>query len=278
MKNLVPFEEVDELEKLLADAAALDEVETPSLVLSKGGFLTFHNWVYDEAVGKGEYVDVDITNDWLHKRDKDIVLAPGVTLNDVFLFVSRDAEIWDIILTNCYVKKFVETWKKIDQASIKFTHEYDPEAIEYLEVYWAPDLFTWAGKTKISGVSRADLHGKGFVLQDDKYEDEEKTYKLYSKGTRIQWGVDFTPLIDLLGLPIQLDTQFKIQQEWQKYMKLDEIATLLDAHRDYSLQEVLEGIFWELSFYGGEVEKLEKRDEVMAIKDSIDFKNLSIEP
>jgi hypothetical protein len=271
---------MNEIEELLGGAKDADEVETPTLTLSKGGILTITEWVYDETAGKGEYVTKDISNDakWLHKRDRDVSIAPGTTLNDIFTFVARDTDLWDIILTNCYVRKFIDTWIKIDQTKINFTQEYDPDGIEYLELYWGTDMFTWAGKTKISGLSRADFHGKGFVLREDKCEDNSD-YVLYKGGTRIQWGLDFTDLKDLLGLPVRLDTQLKVVEEWRKGMTFEDIKTLLDVHRDFSLQEVLEGIFWEISFYGGEEEKIEKRDEVMAIKNSIDFDSYNgIEP
>jgi hypothetical protein len=266
---------MNQIEELLSGIEDTDEVETPVLVMSKGGRLTFNEWVYDEATETGSYVPNDLTYDlkWVHKRDRPLTINPDVTLNDFFTFVARDAGIWDIILPNCYVEKFIKTWKKINQAEIKFTQEYDPEGIEYIELYWGTDLFTWAGKTKIDGLSRAAFHGKGFVLADDKCEGDSD-YVLYKKGTRIQWGLDFTELKELLGLPVRLDTQFKVVEEWRRGMKIEDIKTLIDVHRDFTLNEVLEGIFWELSFYGGEEEKLEKRDEIMAIKDSIDFDNL----
>jgi len=262
----------DFLESLTTDSS--EEVETPEFTLHPGGKLIWTNWVYDDVTNTGKYVDINVTESglWLHKRDKNLTLAPGVTLNDIFLFVSKEVDLWNIILTNCYVKDFITAWQKIDQKTIKFDHPYDPEGIEYLNLYWGTDLFTYAGKTKISGLTFPDFDGVGFVLQEDKYEDvdAEIKYKLYEAGQRIKWGIDFTLLEDLLGLPVKLNTEFKVYEEWTREMGKNHPPLLLDVHRDMTLQEVLTGIFWELSFYGTPDNKKEKKSEIMSIMDEID--------
>lgn len=256
------------------------EVEgPPTLVFSKGGKLIMNDWVYDHETDKGEYINVDLTEDlkWIHKRGRDVHFNSDVTLNDVFLFLERDPEICDMIFENCYIKDYVNSWKKIDPATINRDHSYDPEGIEYLMVYWAADLFTYAGKQEISGLDRACLDGQGFELQEDQFEDEEKAFKLYSKGTRINWGIDFTALPKLLDLPIHLNTEFKIFKEWGSRIDVPydkNTPPILECHRKFSFHQVIEAIMWELSFYGIEEDKLAKGEELKEIKDSIDWDSL----
>jgi hypothetical protein len=136
-----------------------------------------------------------------------------------------------------------------------------------LELYWGTELFTYEGKTDISGLSRADFHGIGFELKEDQFDGDWKTHV---KGDRIHWGLDFTAIKDMLDLPIRLNSEFKIIEEWDRGKKMDELKTLIDCNRDFSFHEVVEGIMWELSFYGSDEERMEKKDEVMAIKAGID--------
>jgi len=221
----------------------------------------------------GSYVPRDITDNllWLHKRGLHVSFAPDVTLDDVFMFLEKEPEVCDIVFENCYIKEYVEHWKKLDRSKIITDHSYDPDGIEYLQVYWSPDLFTYAGKTEISGLSRASFDGQGFVLKEDVYQDDEKEYKLYSSGTRINWGIDFSALETMLDLPIVLNTQFKIVEEWDRGKDPHKLATIIDCTRNFSFHEAVEAIMWELSFYGIEEDKLAKGAEINGIKDSINW-------
>jgi hypothetical protein len=270
---------MDIFEQLGIDRDTEETESTPPLVFSKGGKLTYNEWVYDEEKGEGQYIPRDITENllWTDKRGKQVAFTADVTLDDVFQFLAKEPEICDVIFDNCFIKDYVAAWKKVDRSKIVWKQEYHEDGIEYLHVYWAPDLFTYAGKTEISGLSRACFDGQGFELQEDKYEDEEKTYVLYKKGHRINWGIDFSALETLLGLPVVLNTQFKIVKEWQRGMDLKEIRTILDVHREFTFHEAIEAIMWEISFYGIEEDKLIKAKEIGEMRDSIDWDSLKDE-
>ena len=246
----------------MADKAALE--------FRKGGVVIYNEWVYDHDADVGQYIERDLTADskWLHKRDRDVDLEDGVTLNDVFKFLARDPEICDIVFCNCFIDNFLKTWQKIDQATINYEQVYDPDGIEYLELYWGADLFTYNGETTISGLSRADFHGKGFALREDKTEDGE--YVLWKKGDRIQWGLDFSGIDTLIGLPIKLNTKFEIQEEWSSGKQIGDLKMFISCTRKFSLHEFIEGIMWELSFYGSDESRMEAKEHVLSIKAEID--------
>lgn len=242
---------------------------TAALEFRKGGVVIYNEWVYDHDTEVGQYFERDLTANgkWLHKRDQLVSFADGVTLNDVFLFLARDPEICDIVFCNCFIESFVKSWSKIDQASINFTQEYDPDGIEYLELYWVPELFTFEGETTISGLSRANFHGKGFVLKEDKLEND---YVMWKQGDRIQWGLDFSETDKLLGLPIKLNTDFEIQEEWRSGKVIDKLVPLVKCQREFTLHEAIECIMWELSFYGSDETRMEMKEHVLGIKAEID--------
>jgi hypothetical protein len=243
-----------------------------ALEFRKGGILVYNDWVYDHEKGEGHYDEIDVTAlQWIHKRDRPVHFANDVTLNDVFLFAAREPEMCDAIFCNCYVLDFLKAWAKIDPANIKPVGEYDPDGVEYLELYWGAELFTYEGVTDIDGLSRADFHGIGYVLKEDKVEGEgEHAYTMWKQGDRIRWGIDFMSLTDLLALPIKLNEEFVIMEEWDKGKDMKTLAKLVDAKRKFTFHEAIEGILWELSFYGAEEDKMVIKDDVLGIKAEID--------
>jgi hypothetical protein len=252
---------------------ALTTKENYSLEFRKGGILVFNDWVYDEEAGVGQYIERDITADlkWLHKRDKQVHFADDVTLNDVFLFINRDPAVCDIVFANCFVEEFVKAWRAIDHnARTPKLLEYGPDEIEYLELYWGTDLFTYEGVTSIDGLSRADFHGIGYVLKEDKVEGEgENAHTMWTAGNRIRWGLDFNSADALLDYPVKLNEEFVVYEEWREGKSMP-TPKILDCVRKYTFHEAIEGILWELSFYGSEANRKEVTDEVLAMKKVID--------
>lgn len=257
-----------------------------SLEFRKGGKLIYQKWVYVEELGEGHYEEVDMSEglEWLHKRDLWVTFDPDVTLRDLLLFVEREPEVCDIVFTNCFIKEFVEEFKLVKDTPVPVI-EYDPDGVEYLEIYWCPEYreekYSHEEKAPVlEGFSRARFHGIGFELKEDKYDGD---WKMYSAGHRISWGIDFMPLEETLYLPVRLNTEFKIYDDWQKPMyKMRDISprdvnVLIDAHREYTFEEAMQAVFWEISFYGGPAGKKEQKEELDAIMDDLDLDNNSIE-
>jgi hypothetical protein len=245
------------------------------LELRRGGILIHHDWVYDEKRGEGEYVEKDITDDWFHKRDRFVKFADDVTLYDLFLFVEREPEICDLVFPNCFIKEYVAAFKK---AQIKFHQtrvlpEPSDEDIEYLEVYWCPEINNYDGRCTIDNLDRAWFHGIGVVRKEDS--------EYYKAGERTNWGLDFSNLVDLLHLPVKLNRKFELRNDMflPQYHGIPwkEIPILVDADREYTLFNALEAVFWELSFYGSEEEKTDKKEELDAIMDDLDLTNNTVD-
>ena len=247
------------------------------LKFTKGGRVSNSEWVYDREKEEGEYVSTDITDNtaWLHRRTKDVEFADDVTLNDVFEFVARDVDVADIIFTNCWIKDYVEEWKRIKEENLQPDIEEDQDQlIEYLELYWGPELSEYEGRVDIDGVDRADFHGIGFELSKD--QEDGMGWK---KGERITWGIDFSSLKDILHLPVRLNENFVIYDDWMKYkdvpnFNFKDLPRLIDCKRSFTLEQAIQGVMWELSFYGVNSEKEAVRAEVESryeeVKDSLD--------
>lgn len=238
------------------------------LRIEPGGKIIEEKWCYDETIGKGHYEDVDITTCWFHKRNHHTKISDGVVLNDIFEIVARDPEVCDFIFANCFVKEYVDSWKTKTMKT--GPNEYDPDGFEYLELYWAPDYHTDRnGKGTVDGLNLAGFHAIGWELREDKIEEWGK----YDKGTRISWGFGGTSFAEYLHLPIKLNKEFKIMECIHKIKPGEYLPTLFEAEREYSLHDIIEGIFYELSFYGTDEERKEKFDEIEKSIDEIKGKD-----
>ncbi len=236
------------------------------------GKIIYNEWVYDHEKGEGEYVEKDVSlfMDWMHKRDERVWIHPDVIFNDIFKIVSTQSELCDIAFPNCFIAEYVSYWNKLGNVDLS-PRQYDPKEIEFLELYWAPEI----SEDEIDGVDCPWCHGQGFELKED-YNDGHGF--VYEKGNRINWGIDFCKLEELLPLPIKINPEFQIYENWENYrdeiregkMKWKDIPKKIDTNRYLSLGQVIEALFWEISFYGCEDNKMEQKEELDSRKDELD--------
>jgi hypothetical protein len=242
---------------------------TYGLEFRKGGILIENKWVYCEDKKEGSYVEVDITDKWFHKRDMSCNLQEGVTLDDVFLFIAREPEICDIIFVNCFVMQMYKDWCRSGGAT---KSEYGPDEIEYLELYWHPEMCDWGDGPQLEGDDRACFHGVGYELKEDKYESWQNPSDppAFKKGTRINWAIDFSPIETLKALPIKLNEEFRIRGDWKKYPRdINIIPDVLSCKKRFSFEQIIHGVLWELSFHGSEADKADKKEELMSRVDEV---------
>lgn len=210
------------------------------LTLKKNGLLYKSKWIYNKELGEGSYVESDVTAIPALHLFNECKLEDGVTLRDLFLFVKRHIEFFDLIVTN-WCAEIVDE----GLSSISSTHEREKE-IEYLEVY---KLLT-IEENETDGMTRADFHGVGYANEKDE---------------RINWGVSLSSSNVLIDLPLKLNTTCEVYKnhEIKPYLTLPNIA--------FTLIEIIYGIIWELSFFGGPQERQEKKNELDAMVDDLEL-------
>lgn len=140
----------------------------------------------------------------------------------------------------------------------------DPEevsGIESLELCWSWGYDT--ATTAYSSVHRLDLHGVGRILAVDAPAYGSRA------GERINWSISLTPVRELLDLPLRLRDAFNITED-----DIDANAygdTVANAKCPVVLLgQVIHGVLYELSFYGGPEQQTEFHDELMARKAEVD--------
>jgi hypothetical protein len=215
------------------------------LEIRKGGRLVKTKWVYDEENKEGQYVGRDVTESAIRYLFDDCVLADDVTLRDVFLLLNTELKLFDIILGNWCEEIVNEGLTGPAQT------ERDSE-IEYLELYWVPSRNKFDGKNRMEGTTFPWFHGVGYVLT------EEKEY--HPAGSRINYGMSFTPVYKLIDLPLKLKKETEVwTQDYDAGLRAD--SKLMDTEEwPMTLGHILQGIIWELSFHGGP----ESRDKLGA--------------
>jgi hypothetical protein len=105
-------------------------------------------------------------------------------------------------------------------------------------------------ENQTDGMTRANFHGIGFPDANNE---------------RIHWGVSLSSSSTLIDLPLQLNTTCDVYKDYEMtpYLTLPNIS--------YTLIEVIYGIIWELSFFGGPQERQEKKEELDSMVDDLEL-------
>lgn len=111
------------------------------------------------------------------------------------------------------------------------TEEEEDEKLEYLEIYWIAELYSYKKITDFN--ISTGFHGIGKKTENNK---------------KVQFSISYTPMYDLANLPIKLDKSIELREPWKKG-KTPEI--IFEARKEFSLQDILDAIYWDISFMGG---------------------------
>lgn len=255
------------------------------LRITREGRLIQTYWFYndDETVPKrerGKYLERDVTDTAIRRLWDGCTLEDGVTLRSIFTLLNSEIDLFDLVIGN-WCKEIIT--EGLTQPSAEYTGIYDPDGIEYLELYWyLARCAQWnevkeaydSDLTELQGTKRAGFHGIGYELKEDKLHDwknENGTHAVeWSKGERIPWSMSFTSANTYINYPVKLAQKMIIHDEIEHKPKAKDNyfaqPVAVFERSGYTLGDILYGIIWELSFHGGPKERNEKSEE---LKESI---------
>lgn len=224
------------------------------ITLKKGGKLVETYWLYDEEKEEGQYLERDLTSKTFLPThilfEKKCELEEGLILKDVFLYLNSNLDYWNALLQNWCDEVVTEglsnkTREKID----------DDLEITYLQLYWNDEIDIWDGGSEFQTASRMDFVARGIQHCDDNFEGGVK------KGDEINISLSFVPVYELSNFPLKLNTKYIV---WETdYVTYKESRKVVEVDHNYpNLFEILYGIIWELSFYGGPSSREEKAKEL----------------
>ena len=103
------------------------------------------------------------------------------------------------------------------------------------------------------------------MLKEDIVRDGEVHYRA---GERIQWGVSFTSPLEMLHLPVRLNPEVVICEDNMDSVNYGKkIGRLLNP--GVTLGQVIDGILWELSFYGSPASREEESARLKGLADEV---------
>jgi len=201
------------------------------LTLHPGGILIETRWIYDDQVDCGQFVDFEVAARASAYLFEKITLAKSVSLRDVFALVEKSSFLQEY-LHHYWIDEFLIEAKGVT----KSLNEINARSIEYLELYWSweCDQESHAYRSPL----RPDFHGVGMLQQEDLIEHD---HVIYPKGQRINWSISAAELGQIIDLSLKICDEVLITKA----------APPIKLVCDTTLGQMLEGIFWELSFHGG---------------------------
>lgn len=224
-------------------------------LLTKEGRLLLRHWDPDTK----SYLTHDVTAKAPKFLFVPCELEDGVILEHLFRIVSQNIELYEEIIglwCREFIKEAFSSETPITDAS---AFETDSNELEYLELHWniAPyyveerDL-----RLALCGFQFPEFSGMGPILEK----------KLHGKnpGERVVYGVDFTSTKKLKHLPLKINNKARISLHANQ-----EDAQTIEMESP-TLGQIIHGIFWELSFFGGPSARDSKAKEFDLILENID--------
>lgn len=214
----------------------------PRITLKHGPRLVMAERRRDKSTKKVHHTEVDITSAAHTYLFEQVTIDEGVTLEDVFKLVELNPVLRAIQQRNFIEEMLAETVKGV---APDYSAAYDPEGIEYLELYavWRYNREA----QEFEPVNQLSLSGIGYAL---KAGDVPEWVGEVPPGYRISWGISCANLRNLLPLPIKIKRDIPVYEEnigsgnHGKLLYTTKLASV-------TLGQVIEGLFWELSFHGG---------------------------
>ncbi len=199
------------------------------LKIKKGGILVQLVW---NSVSQ-EYDELEVKTPYSYlftecSLDKDI------TLRDVFTLVNNHRDFFEVVLAS---------WcgEYLDEGLLKSPES--PGDIQYLELSW--NFVFDPTDEALEGTLQPDFHGMG------PYSEGKSPSEI------ISCAIEFTPCNKLIDLPLQLHPCIT----YQNITKPRDITYYKEAK--FTLGDILNGIFWELSFTGSPADRDRVEEKIL---------------
>lgn len=182
-----------------------------------------------------------------------IQLRGQVTLADIFKMVEDDELLTSFIGGYSWCRAI----KEFHEAAKQPPHVADDkdEEVFYCEVKVSGDISTYKGETGISIGN--DFVGYGELAKDEKEYWDQHPEKRRPKYTR--YSLSLSPMNTIAHLPVRLEDDFDIV-EMTRGVKGD--LDRLNCSRQLTLLDILDAIYWDISFHGGPQDAEDFKEEL----------------
>lgn len=217
------------------------------LEINKAGFFV-HKWNGDIR----EYIRKPADELTILARLRDTCkIAEGTTLGDIFRLVENNN------LLSLFISQY--SWCRAinefhEQAKEPIVSE-DAQKLKSLNIYWHPEVKHFIEKIKHPFGLRERVKAADFQLYPSFHGIGEDG---------INYSVSYSPMYELRDVPVVLDTKFTIYENFEAGKKQEKI---LESERDFTFLEVLDAIYWDISFCGG---PQDNKDFIDSLKQTMD--------
>jgi len=174
-----------------------------------------------------------------------------VTLNDIFEYVASDETLKTFIGIYSWCSEIDEFHEAAKEPKKQSEHEEQLHCLR-LNRY---------------GDNKHNKDGPYFEITDDFHgigELTEETKEYYVKHPELTspkdqvYAIELCPMNSIAHLPMKLGEKIHIKELDKEFKLLKE----LDCKTQYTLLEVLDGIYWEISFFGSPQQAADQREEL----------------
>lgn len=176
-------------------------------------------------------------------------IAPGTTLGQIFAAVDR-YKLLKLMIAQYSWCRAIEEFHA--QAQEPMRKEPDDEKMTHLEIYWHVEAEEFKEKIKHPGGLRErirtvdyevspDFHGIGPCKEGEDHRGNGLEY----------YSVSYSPMYELADLPVVLKKEFDVYTPWDSSQPKKKPEKILSSKREFTLLEVLDAIYWDISFMGG---------------------------
>lgn len=211
--------------------------------LQTGGKLIRYKWNGD----KGEFDQTDATEFAPRFLWDECRVTDATTLNDVFLLLNENIDIFDVVIGN-WCREFVdealnnEPEEESDLASCDLQWNFTTQR------YYADE-----NQTELEGINHPNFGGTG--------------------KDGVSYGISFTPVYKMKNVPLRLIHSATLFDEGEFYKNKDyknpDKYTQTFDRVSFTLGDILYGIIWELSWYGNPSERDKQGQELNDMVDNI---------
>jgi hypothetical protein len=177
-------------------------------------------------------------------------LEKGLTFRELISFVRNNPALEKFISIYSWCSKINEFYSEMNEP---IKEERKDTIINHLVIYWAVEY--WGFSIEWYPGFGAD----GKIKSKESYGD--------NRWHKTSIGVSLSPLNEIMDLPIVLDKKVKIID----HKNFKNKKPILESVHCFSLLDILDAIYWDISFYGGPKEKknlIKRLDrEMKAIQD-----------
>lgn len=197
-------------------------------------------------------------------------IAPGTTLKQIFQAVDRYKLLKLVIAQYSWCSPLEQFHEQIKEP---LRRTDDQDQIDFLEVNWYCDVEKYEEKIKHPGGLRERIRAFDFELSPgfhgigpSKREGEDN----YGPGLT-SYSVSYSPMYEFADTPVVLNPKFTAWEPFEpgRHNKDNRPQKVLEAERHFTLLQVLDAIYWDISFVGGPEQNAQFLDSIRERVDAI---------